>query len=111
MFHQVSVHPTMRPVLRALVWKVVRSVAGQTASLIRVQNTTLSQGACPSPGIGTKMLADPIRKLAAHGVRVRIKVDDICAVVSGLQEWARVGFLVSKFLTTLGAKFSEPAKR
>jgi hypothetical protein len=56
------------------------------------------------------MLADPIKKIAAHGVRVRIKVDDICAVVSGLQEWARVGFLVSKFLTLLGAKFSEPAK-
>jgi hypothetical protein len=24
MFHQVSVHPTMRPMLRALVWKIVR---------------------------------------------------------------------------------------
>ena len=111
MFHQVSVHPTMRPMLRALVWKIVRLATGQkTTKLIRVQNTTLSQGACPSPGIGTKMLADPMRKFAAHGVRVRIKVDDICAVVTGYKEWARVGFMVSKFLTLLGAKFSDPAK-
>jgi hypothetical protein len=103
MFHQVLNHPTMRPMVRAMVWKQVRK---HVWTMLRVQARTCSQGSAPSPGLGTKMLADPKRKLASHGIRMNIKVDDIFVSSTGYNRSMRDRFLTTKFLVLLGAKFS-----
>ena len=123
MFHQIQVHKSMRRMLRALLriptadlkaWKktvakiekLCKTTLEGDKTALRIQNTTLSQGLSPSPGIATKMMADVLRLIRKCGVRVAIKVDDIICTATGLQEAMRAGYIISLLLTKLGAIFS-----
>ena len=90
----------------AKIEKLCKTTLEGDKTALRIQNTTLSQGLSPSPGIATKMMADVLRLIRKCGVRVAIKVDDIICTATGLQEAMRAGYIISLLLTKLGAIFS-----
>ena len=51
----------------------------------------------------TKMLADLLRLFRKIGIRCAIKVDDLIAVISSLEEADRVAFVVTRTMIDLGA--------
>jgi hypothetical protein len=105
-FHQLMVQLRYRALLRTKIWMRKKKGAKEWY-LRRLQNRTLSQGFCASPEIMTKMVMDLIRVWRGLGIRCAIKIDDLIAVVSSIQEGLMVAYVITKTLIDLGAILSE----
>ena len=55
----------------------------------------------------TKMIVDLLNVWRSIGIRCFIKIDDLIAVVSSIEEGLRVAYVVTRLLTELGAVFSQ----